>query len=158
MFQFFFQPQIAISKFYFSANGHSVISRYSSVAILYSSTLSSCLSSCLQAKMWCVPFALFSNLSSFALSYTSLSHTFFFWLHWSHFLLSFALSPFLCLFSLISQHHRELKMSLSLSASQVQAVMLALSKLQCMCVWIEKEVRKCFWLYGGSETTLIIWH
>lgn len=49
----------------------------------------------------------------------------FYWLHWCHSLLSFALSfPFS--FSLFSQYHRDLEMSLSLSASQDQAVILAL--------------------------------
>lgn len=91
----------------------------------------------LLAQMWClmwcsdcVFFFLFILSLSFPLSYPPLPHLC--RLHWCHFFLPFALS---FSFSLFPQYHRDLEMSLSLSASQDQAVMLAQNKPVCVCVW-----------------------
>lgn len=128
--------QMADLELYFSANGYSVITCCSPnedhllIYIVLSFGLRSASPNVMR------PHSCFLILSVFPLSYPPLPHLC--WLRWSHFPLSFALS-FSFTFSLFSQYHRDLEMSLSLSASQDQAVMLALNKPPCVCV----EKKKC---------------
>lgn len=124
--------QMADLELYFSVNGYSVITCWSPNEhhLLIYIVLSSGHRSASPNVMGSLCHFLILSLFPLSYSLSLISPGLIFFFH--------SLSRSL-LFSLFSQYHRDLEMSLSLSASQDQAIMLALNKPLCACG--EKEVR-----------------
>lgn len=134
---FYDMPNVSVFLFlmadlelYFPANGYSVITCQSSNDDLF--LIDIVLSFMLRysiPNVTCSHCHFLDLPLSFLCLFTPLPH--FCWLHCCYFLRPFAHSVSFS-FSLFSQYHRDLEMSLSLSASQLQAVMLALNKPVCV--------------------------